>query len=52
MEIWADGTKVTEELNSQIAKAVTLSSGVHHLSLVAVDQYLGYASVTEKIIVH
>jgi len=49
LEIWVDGKKLTEELNDQIAKQITLSSGMHALSLVAVDQYLGYASVTENI---
>jgi hypothetical protein len=49
MEIWVDGTKLNQELNSQIAKQITLSSGTHNLSVVAVDQYLGYSSVTEKI---
>ena len=52
MEIWADGKKVNQELNNQIAKLVTLSPGVHSLTVVAVDEYLGYASVTEKITVH
>jgi hypothetical protein len=41
--------KLTEELNDQIAKQITLSSGVHNLTVVAVDQYLGTSSVTEKI---
>jgi hypothetical protein len=49
LEIWVDGNKMAEELNNQIAKQITLSSGTHTLTLVAVDQYLGYASVTEKI---
>ncbi len=52
LEIWVDGRKVNQELNSQIAKVITLSSGVHNLTLVAVDQYLGYTSVTERITVH
>jgi len=49
VEIWVDGKKLNEELNSQIAKQITLSTGMHSLTLVAVDQYLGYASVTEQI---
>jgi FG-GAP-like repeat/FG-GAP repeat/Bacterial Ig domain len=49
LEIWVDSTKVTEELSDQIAKQITLSSGVHSLTVVAVDQYLGTSSVTEKI---
>jgi len=49
LEIWVDGKKLDQELNDQIAKQITLSSGVHSLTLVAVDQYLGYASVTETI---
>ncbi len=52
MEIWVDGKKLTEELNSQILKVITLSRGMHSLTIVAVDQYLGYNSVTEKIVVH
>ena len=31
LEIWVDGNKVTEELNDQIAKQITLSSGTHAL---------------------
>ncbi len=49
LEIWVDGVKLTEELNGQIAKQITLSPGMHALSLVAVDQYLGSASVKENI---
>ncbi len=49
LEIWVDGVKLTEELNDQIAKQITLSPGMHSLSLVAVDQYLGSASVKENI---
>jgi hypothetical protein len=49
LEIWVDGNKITEELNDQIAKQITLSPGKHSLSVVAVDQYLGYSSVMENI---
>jgi hypothetical protein len=49
LEIWVDGVKLTEELNDQIAKQITLSPGMHSLSVVAVDQYLGDATVTENI---
>jgi hypothetical protein len=49
LEIWVDGKKLTEELNDQIAKQITLSPGMHSLSLVAVDQYLGSATSTENI---
>jgi len=49
LEIWVDGKKVNQELNDQIAKQITLSSGPHMLTLVSVDQYLGTASVTETI---
>ncbi len=49
LEIWVDGKKLNEELNDQIAKQITLSPGMHSLSLVAVDQYVGSATTTETI---
>jgi hypothetical protein len=49
MEVWVDGTKLNQELSDQIAKQITLSSGTHTLTLVAVDQYLGHSSVSENI---
>ncbi len=52
LEIWVDGKKLTEELNSQISKQITVSSGTHTLTVVAVDQYLGYSSASETINVH
>ena len=49
LEVWVDGKKLSQELNDQIAKQITLSPGMHTLSLVSVDQYLGYSSVSENI---
>ena len=49
LEIWVDGVKLTEGLNDQIAKQITLSPGMHSLFVVAVDQYLGSASAAENI---
>ena len=51
LEIWMDGNKVAEELNSQIKKVISVTPGRHDLTLVAVDQYLGYSSTTIRIVV-
>ena len=50
LEIWIDGVKRGERWADQIAESFTLSVGSHQVTVVAVDQYLGYAKSTVSII--
>ena len=49
LEIWIDGVKRGERWADQIAESFTLSAGSHRVTVVAVDQYLGYAKSTVSI---
>lgn len=46
MELWIDGQKVGEDLEDQLNVTVTLTSGSHKATFVAVDTFDGTASVS------
>jgi hypothetical protein len=52
LEVWVDGKKVHQKLGDQLNHAIALSVGTHHLSVVAVDGYVGTSSTVETITVH
>ncbi len=49
IEIWIDGKKAAQKLDSQIGKRFTLSPGTHRIAVVAVDQYLGTATTAKEV---
>jgi len=49
IEIWIDGKKAAQKLDSQIGKRFTLSPGTHRIAVVAVDQYLGTATTVKNV---
>jgi hypothetical protein len=49
VELWVDGHKVAQALNDQLRKTLTLSVGSHTITIVAVDQYIGFAKTTRTV---
>jgi len=49
MEVWVDGVKRTQNWSDQIARNVTLASGTHQITVVAVDRYKGVGKSTVTV---
>ncbi len=49
LELWVDGVKRYQILNDQMRHALTLTAGTHGITIVAVDQYAGYAKTTKYV---
>lgn len=49
LEIWVDGAKKYEKWNDQVNKRITLASGSHRVTVVAVDMYKGTAKTSVTI---
>lgn len=49
LEIWVDGVKQYQKLGDQLAHKLTLSSGSHRITVVAVDKYHGTSSKVEYV---
>src|SRR5258708_31914906 len=49
MEVWVDGVKRTQNWSDQIARNVTLASGTHQITVVAVDRYKGVGKTTVTV---
>ena len=49
IELWVDGHKVAQNLNDQLRKTLTLSRGVHQITVVAVDKYIGFSKTTRSV---
>lgn len=49
VELWVDGHKVAQTLNDQLRKTLTLSTGTHSITVVAVDKYIGFAKATRSV---
>jgi hypothetical protein len=49
VELWVDGHKLAQTLNDQLRKTLTLSVGAHEITVVAVDQYIGFAKATQTV---
>ena len=52
LELWVDGTKRYEVLNDQLKKTLTLSTGSHQITVVAVDKLVGISKTTKTITVY
>lgn len=46
MEVWADGSMVSQVLGNRLSAPVTLSSGIHQLTVVALDSQGAYIKST------
>lgn len=51
VELWVDGVKRAQALNDQLRRTLTLSAGTHRITIVAVDQYIGFAKTTRFVTV-
>jgi Bacterial Ig domain len=51
VELWVDGTKRAQTLNDQLRATLTLTAGTHQITVVAVDQYIGFSKTTETVTV-
>jgi hypothetical protein len=51
LELWVDGTKRAQILNDQLLKTLTLTPGIHQVTIVAVDQYIGITKTTRSVTV-
>lgn len=49
IELWVDGHKVAQNLNDQLRKTLTLSRGIHQITVVAVDKYIGFSKTTRSV---
>jgi hypothetical protein len=49
VELWVDGHKVAQTLNDQLRKTLTLTIGIHQITVVAVDDYIGFAKATRSV---
>lgn len=49
VELWVDGHKVAQALNDQLRKTLTLTRGIHQLTVVAVDRYIGFSKATRSV---
>jgi hypothetical protein len=51
VELWVDGTKRAQTLNDQLRATLTLTAGTHQITVVAIDQYIGFSKTTETVTV-
>jgi FG-GAP-like repeat/Bacterial Ig domain len=49
VELWIDGHKLGQTLNDQFRQTITLSTGTHQITIVAVDKYIGFAKATKSV---
>lgn len=49
VELWVDGHKLGQTLNDQLRQTITLSTGTHTITVVAVDKYIGFAKATKSV---
>ena len=49
VELWVDGVKRAQALNDQLRATITLTTGSHQITIVAVDQYIGFAKTTRTV---
>jgi hypothetical protein len=49
LELWVDGTKRGQALSDQLLTSLTLTKGIHQVTVVAVDQYIGIAKNTTTV---
>ena len=49
LEVWVDGVKKYEKWNDQLAKSISMTSGSHRVTVVAVDMYKGTAKTSVTV---